>query len=129
MHAKCQICGICADSEEVQQQGILFHRFLVARLDICRKWLDVVGVERLRQLPSTQLKSRFVCSRHFRRSSYPGPLSRVPYQDAVPERSASPATPTAAPTTCTTTTTTTASTTTFTPAATISTGTAATTDD
>ncbi|XP_068083025.1 uncharacterized protein [Anabrus simplex] len=77
MHEKCQICGMYTDSEEGQQQGIFFHHFPVARPNICREWLDVVGVERLRQLPPKQLRNRTVCSRHFRHSSYPGPLSKM----------------------------------------------------
>ncbi|XP_068083602.1 uncharacterized protein [Anabrus simplex] len=124
MHEKCQICGMYTDSEEGRQQGILFHHFPVARPNICREWLDVVGVERLRQLPPKQLRNRTVCSRHFRHSSYPGPLSKMLYKDAVPERSVPEhesgprprpsAAMTAAPTTCTPTASATATTTTTT---------------
>ncbi|XP_068084595.1 uncharacterized protein [Anabrus simplex] len=86
MHEKCQICGIVTDSAEVQQQGILFHHFPVSRPDICRQWLEIVGKPWLQQLPSERLKNRTICSRHFRHSSYPGPLSKMLYRDAVPDR-------------------------------------------
>jgi hypothetical protein len=84
--AKC-IYNTCTGTSKNKNPNLTFHRFPATEKDEerCEQWIILSGVrDKVQNLTRTQLRQRYLCSRHFSTTSYYNDKSKNLVKNALP---------------------------------------------